>query len=337
MLRRLPRRVAAHGQLVFPALPSLLEHYVQNVGNIFAAVGRTFSPAELDHVRSILKTKLTEAFASSPYSKVIVDYSTDQPPSTALSYTISHAVITIADEYAGWVKNRQPPLFGAHADAKVIDLAQSLGPREQVTVLDIGAGTGRNTLPLLAAGFPTDAVELAPALAEILRQEIANKGFAARVFEGDALDTALELPRAHYKLVVLAEVVASHFRELPQLRRLFEVCEELLVPGGLLVFSMFLTSSGYKPDALAREMSQSMWCCAFTRGELDDAAYGRAFTRVSDESTYDYEQSHLPAEAWPPTGWFSEWARGQDLFDLPPEKTPLELRWLVYRRAEQRA
>jgi len=332
MIRRLPRRVAASGQVVFPAVPSLLEHYTQSLATTFAAVGRVFSASELDKVREILKRQLDAAFAGSPFSKVIVDYKTEPPPNTALSYSMSHRVVTIGDEYAEWVANREPPLFGSHADAKVLDLARSLGDPAAVTVLDVGAGTGRNTIPLAEAGFATDAVELAPALATILRGSVEKAGLGVRVFEGNALDPELEIPSRHYRLAVLAEVVASHFRSVAELRTLFERAADWLAPGGLLLFSMFLSSGGYKPDPLARELSEVMWCCLFTRKELDLAAEGLPLTRISDESTHDYEHEHLEESAWPPTGWFAEWSRGQDLFDVPGDKSPLELRWLVYRR-----
>jgi SAM-dependent methyltransferase len=334
MIRRLRRRVTGRGQIVLPAVPALLDHYVQALGSIFSALCRPFNDAELENVRTILRTKLEEGFTASPHAKVTVDYATDPPPSTALTYTISHTVVTIAEEYDGWLESREPPLFGAHADAKVMQLAHSLGTPAEVPVLDIGAGTGRNTLPLLEAGFPTDAIELAPSLAKILREEIAKRNFSGRVVEGDALDPALDVPNNHYRLLVLAEVVASHFRNAGQLRQLFEAAERLLVPGGLLAFSMFLTNGGYKPDRLARELSEALWCCVFTRHELEEAASGLPFARVSDESTYDFELEHLPKEAWPPTGWFSEWARGQDLFDLPADRAPMDLRWLVYKRTE---
>jgi hypothetical protein len=60
---------------------------------------------------------------------------------------------------------------------------------------------------------------------------------------------------------------------------------------------------------------------------------GLPFTLISDESTHDYEQEHQPKEGWPPTGWFVEWSKGNDLFDLPSGRSPLDLRWLCYRRA----
>ncbi|HMJ13314.1 MAG TPA: class I SAM-dependent methyltransferase [Polyangiaceae bacterium] len=332
MLKRLPRRIAGRGQIVFPAVPSLLDHYVHNVNGVFSAHGRLFSAEELGHVRGILQKKLQEGFAASPYAKVIVDYSTDAPPSTALSYTVSHAVVTIADEYDAWVKTRTPPLFGAHPDAKVTEVAASLGEPSRVRVLDVGAGTGRNMLPLAEAGFAVDAVELAPALAAILREEVAKRGLACRILENDILDEALDLSPSSYDLIVLAEVVASHFRNPDHVRQLFEVASRLLAPGGVLLFSVFLSSTGFKPDALARELSEVMWCTIFTRREFDELANGLPFKKVSDESVFEFERANLPESAWPPTGWFAEWTQGQDLFDLPPERAPLELRWLVYRR-----
>jgi SAM-dependent methyltransferase len=334
MIRRLSRRSGAHGQISWPAAPSLLDYYVQQLGIVFAALGRVFSAEELKRVRDIMEKKLALGFQESPFSKVVIDFFTEAPPNTALTYTVSHRVVTISDEYAEWVENRKPPLFGAHADAKVLHLAQSLGAPSEVTVLDVGAGTGRNTLPLALAGYQTDAVELAPALAAVLRETVATANATVRVFEGDALDPELPIPTGHYRLVVLAEVVASHFRSPAQIRQLLERAHEWLAPGGLLLFSAFLTSSGYKPEPLARELSEVMWCCIFTRSDLEGAAAGLPFSRISDESVYAFEHEHLDADKWPPTGWFPDWTRGLDLFDVAAEKSPVELRWLVYRKNE---
>lgn len=332
MLRRLPRRTAASGQIVWPAVPSLLDHYVKTLGTVFASLGRVFSAAELDRVRENLQKHIDPAFKASPHSRVIIDYHTQPQPSTALDYTVSHQVVTTEEKYAEWVRERKPPLFGAHPDAKVMQLAQSLGEPREVTVLDVGAGTGRNTLPLARAGFAADAVELAPALAAVLREEITRATARVRVFEGDALDPGLGIPPGHYRLVVLAEVIASHFRTPAQIRSLLERSIEWLAPGGLLLFSAFLSSTGYKPDALARELSEVMWCCVFTRRDLDEALEGLPLARISDESAFEFEHEHLDPSAWPPTGWYAEWAQGQDLLDITAEKSPLELRWLVYRR-----
>jgi len=331
IMRRLPQRLSASAEFRLPPVPALLEHYVQLFNNIWIGIGRAFGEADLEQFRVGLKQNLERAWAVSPYSAVRVSFATIAPPGSGLNWNVDVELKTMADEYAYWVDTRTPPLFGKHPDAKIFELARGLGAPAETPILDIGAGTGRNTLPLSRAGFPTDAVEMAPSLAAILREEVAKEALPVRVFEHSLFDPNLPAPTGHYRIVVLAEVV-SHFRTFAELRALFDVASKLLVPGGLLLFSTFLSADGYKPDDVAREMSEVLWCKLFTRRELEDALQGQPFQRVSDESVAAYEKAHLPAEAWPPTGWFETWSGGQDLFDLPVGRPPLDLRWLVYRK-----
>jgi SAM-dependent methyltransferase len=332
IVRRLPRRIVGSGQIELPAVPALLENYVQQLRNTFDQLGRVFSRDEIDRMRVILKDKLDQGFAASPYSRLIVAYETDPPPELTLTYRVDVQVFSVEDEYARWVDTRTPPLFGEHPDAKVMLLARSLGVPSDVPVLDIGAGTGRNTLPLAREGFPTDAVELAPALAAILRELVKAEDLSVRVFEGDAMDESIAIPENHYKLVVLAEVVASHIRTVEQCHDLFEGAADSLTPGGLLVFSAFLPVGGFRPDATTRELSEVFWCTVFTREDMAAAMAGLPFELVSDESVHDYEKANLPEGAWPPTGWFEQWSKGLDLYDLPLGTAPIEARWLVYRK-----
>ncbi len=332
MLRRLPRRVAVRGELMLAAVPSLLDHYQQMLLTIFASLGRVFTDQEKTHLRGVLENWLKQGWAHSPYTRLVVQYESDPPPKTTISYRVALNMVTIADEYEHWTKTRTPPLFGAHPDAKVMDTAQAQGVPAENPVLDVGAGTGRNTLPLSRAGFPTDAVELAPALAAVLRQEAETAGLAIRVFEGDATKRELNLPEGHYQLIVMAEVIASHFRNVAHLRQLFEIMVDVLRPGGILLFSAFMPLEGFKPDQLTRDLGEAFWCPVFTRFDFEQAMTGLAFDKVHDESTFEYEKAHLPAESWPPTGWFEQWTQGRDLFDLPPGRAPVELRWLSYRK-----
>jgi hypothetical protein len=67
------------------------------------------------------------------------------------------------------------------------------------------------------------------------------------------------------------------------------------------------------------------------------AAVGRRFTAAEREQAKlviedRFESTHLPEHAWPPTPAFAEWATCQHLFALPPDRCPVELRWLVYRK-----
>src|SRR5436190_17829715 len=100
MVRRLPRRLAASGQVTLPAVPSLIDLYAESLANIFTSLGRVFSPSEVTQLKSILKQTLDKAYAVSPFSKVVVDYKTEPPPNTALSYTVSCRAMTVGDEYA---------------------------------------------------------------------------------------------------------------------------------------------------------------------------------------------------------------------------------------------
>ena len=334
LVTRLPRRVSSSGQMVLPAAPSLLEHYTDKLYQYFSLLGRVFTKEEMDHLKGILERKLEEAYAASPYARVIVHYETDAPPKTSLTYRMNVSVSSIKDEYDGWIKTREPPYFGAHPDAKIMQAARSLGTPKEVPILDIGAGTGRNTLPLAREGFPIDAIELTASLAGLLRADVEKEKLSVRVFEQDALAENAELPERHYKLVFLSEVIASHIRNVEQIRAIFEGAAEALASGGLLVFNAFLAHESYRPDAVARELSQVFWCNLFTRQDLATAMQGLPFELLADESTHDFENEHQPPEGWPPTGWFVNWSKGLDLFDVPAGTAPMELRWLTFRRKD---
>ena len=331
MIRCLPLRLKGKAELFLPAVPGLVDHYVEGFSEGWRALGRPFSPKDTDYFRHVLSQTLRQAFEESPYSSVHVIYETDEPAKATISWKMGIRHSSLADEYAMWVAERPPPLFGHHPDAKVMNLARSLGPPGEIAVLDVGAGTGRNTIPLAKEGFQADAVELTAPLANILRQAAETQHLSIQVYEGDVFDPSISVAQNHYHLVLLVEVV-SHFRNNRQLRAVFETANRLLVPGGLLLFSTFLPTPGYDPDEVAREMSQVMWSSLFTRRELHDAAVGLPFDTVSDECVLDYERSHLPTEQWPPTGWFEGWAAGQDVFDLPRDECPIELRWLTFRK-----
>jgi SAM-dependent methyltransferase len=332
VLRKLPPRIDTKGEISLPSIPALLDQYTEKLLSIFAAAGRKFDESETENLRDILTRWLQRGWESSPHTRLVVRYQTEPPPVSTISYNVSLDVVTVADEYDRWTGARTTALFGAFPDAKVMDLARALGAPSSTPVLDIGAGTGRNTLPLAQAGFPTDAVELAPSLANILREKARAVGTQVRVFEGDATDRKLDLPKNHYGLVVIAEVVSSHIYDLDHLRRLFEVVAEALRPGGSVLFNAFLAVEGYQPDLLARQFGLVALCSIFGRQELDKAMAELGLRRVDEVSTLRYEKDHLPAEAWPPTEWFEDWASGRNVFDLPRGRAPIDLRWLTCRR-----
>jgi SAM-dependent methyltransferase len=332
MMRRVHRRIGASGSMLLPAAPSLLETYVEMLLAAVRPFGRYFAPDAVVRLRDILREKLDEAYTRSPYSRIHISWDTDPQPAVSISYVVSVRHSSMEAEYEEWTRERKPPLFGTHPDTKVLALAASLGKPADVRILDIGAGTGRNTLALARAGYPMAAVEGSPALCKILEKSAKDEGLDVELFGGNALDRSLPIPSGRYQLVILCEVV-YHLRTLLALRELFERCAEVLAPGGLLCFSAFVADGGFTPDRLTRELAEVFWSTIQTRAELRSVMEGLPFSPVSDESVYGYEKEHLPAEAWPPTGWFADWTRGRDAFDVPEGTAPIELRWLVYKRS----
>ncbi|MBI5536892.1 MAG: class I SAM-dependent methyltransferase [Deltaproteobacteria bacterium] len=331
VIRRTDRHINANGRISFKCIPSLVDHYVSVLETQFKILGRPYAPTEVAQLRANVLLKLEEGWKASPYSRVVVEYKTDPPPNDGLSYVVTARIYTLPELYKEWVDTRTPPLFGAHPDCKVMHTAASLGAPQDVPILDIGAGTGRNTIPLARAGHPASAVELSPALVQILKKTAEDEKLEVKVIEGDILDDNLAIPENAYKLVILCEVV-SHFREVSEIRCLLRRLAPAIQPGGILLFSCFFSHDSYTPDKLSREASRAFWASLFTRKELAEAIEGFPFERIGDESVHDYEKEHLPASAWPPTGWFAGWASGYDVYKLTSGRTPIELRWVTLRR-----
>ena len=99
------------------------------------------------------------------------------------------------------------------------------------------------------------------------------------------------------------------------------------------MFNAFLARPPYVPDDAALELGQQCYTSIFTRAELMAAASGFPLRWVSDDSVLEYERAHLPDGAWPPTSWYADWVSGLDVFDVPREQSPIELRWLVYQKS----
>jgi 2-polyprenyl-3-methyl-5-hydroxy-6-metoxy-1,4-benzoquinol methylase len=329
MMRRVNRRTLAEGQIAVPAVPGLLEEYVQLCNSICASLGVEYTPEQSVQLKRVLEAELAKAFKASQRSDVVISFQV--PFGSGMNYRVKAEWRTIEADYDHWVATRPPPLFGTEPDARVLALACEADDPATHRVLDVGAGTGRNALALARRGHPVDAVEMTPKFADIIRSEAESESLGVRVIQSDVF-TAMEGVRDEYQLMVLAEVVPD-FRTTHELRGVFELATDCVAPGGRLVFNTFLARPGYTPDSTARELGQQCNTMIFTRDELTSAAAGLPFELVADDSAYEYEQTHLPDGAWPPTGWFAGWASGLDVFDVPPEQSPIELRWLVYRKS----
>ena len=330
LARTLRRRAVAQGSITLPAAPALLDEYVSMCLDSFRAIGVDFTEDQRAELRTALEGQLAEAFTASPRSEIVITF--DSPVGHIVNYRIVAQWASVEDTYDNWVATREPPYFGTEPDARVWALAQEASDPSACPVLDIGAGTGRNSLALARRGHPVDALEVSERFAEALQEQARQESLGIRVIRRD-LFTAVEFLPRDYMLIVVSEVT-SDFRSADELRVLFEVASRALAPGGHLVINAFIAAADYCPDDAARQLGQQTYTAVFTPGELEAAAAGLQLTLVDDTSVLDYERTHQAPETWPPTSWFEGWVSGRDLFSGAQADPPIDFRWLVYRKAE---
>jgi SAM-dependent methyltransferase len=326
--RRLYRRSVVTAQITVPAVPTMIDEYVAMCANVFAVAGVQHTAEQSAQLKTVLAAELVKAYTASHRSNIVISF--HAPFGISMNYRVATESVTIGGAYDGWLSTREGPLFGTEPDARIWALAGDTSHRGDYPVLDVGAGTGRNALALARRGHPVDAVEMSPKFADIIRSEAQRESLPVRVLAGDVFET-MDGVRRDYQMIILAEVVPD-FRTTGELRGIFELATDCLAPGGHLVFNSFLARPGYIPDSAALELGQQCNTMIFTRGELATAAAELPLDLIGDDSAYEYEKAHLPEGAWPPTDWFDGWASGLDVFDLPREDSPIELRWLVYRK-----
>lgn len=329
MIQQLLHRSALQCQVTLPAIPTLIDTYLDIGIKLVAQVGGKLSNEERAAFRRELMIELARAYSASPRSKVSMSF--EVLSGSATRYQVAAHVATLEDCYAQWITSREPPLFGSEPDARVWSLANELAEPAAHWVLDIGAGTGRNALPLARRGHPVDAVEITPAFAEMIATDAKGESLNVRVLTRDIFTPTNDL-RDDYQLIVASEVV-SDFRTTRQLRALLELAACRLLPGARLVFNVFVARDGYVPNIAARELGQSIYTSIFTNREISFAASGLPLNLISDDSVYDYEKTYLPDGAWPQTNWYARWVSGWNVFPVERDLSPIEMRWLVFEKS----
>lgn len=317
------------GHLVFRALPSMAEARAAQILALFANLGLRLTSAEAHRFRTELTERLQRGFEAHSSADVTVRYHASKSGGVEYSFEVEQA--TLADKFEEWLP-RGEVLFGSHPDAMVLKCVTDVRAAAGVTeldVLDMGAGNGRNALALARQGHQVDAIEMTEGFALQIEKWALRQKLNIEVLREDFLASGLMTPRERYDLIILSQVT-SHFRSAMDLRRVFARADTLLSPHGQLVMTAFVAESDYEPSETVRETAQARWSTCYSEADFAMATQGLDLSLRQDVSVVDYERSHLPKEAWPPTSWFVDWARGQNI--LPIDTPPIELKWRVYGR-----
>ncbi len=113
-------------------------------------------------------------------------------------------------------------------------------------VLDIGAGTGRVSLHLAAAGHEVDAVDLEPRLLAALAARAADRGLAVRTSVADARSLALD---RRFALVLAPMQTVQLLGGADGRRRFLRAARSHLAPGSRLACALAHPLEGLEHEA----------------------------------------------------------------------------------------
>ncbi len=111
--------------------------------------------------------------------------------------------------------------------------------RRDATAIDLGAGSGFQTLPLAAAGYTVTAIDLSATLLAELNRDATTAGLSARVhpLDGDLCDLARHASTLAPELIVCAGDTLTHLTSLDQVDHLLRDAATALVAGGHLILT----------------------------------------------------------------------------------------------------
>jgi 2-polyprenyl-3-methyl-5-hydroxy-6-metoxy-1,4-benzoquinol methylase len=339
ILARLALRTHAAGSLSGPCIPVLFDHYWEKVLRLFETIDKPLTGDRFTQFRDALRAAIEQGARVSPYAQFVLNYRPAPAGAADIQCEISLAIPTLEQEYQRWLRTEAnaAEMFGNHADAKVIDAATRIraasetGGAAKVRGLDVGAGTGRNAIALAALGLEIDAIEPVAGLADVLKTEAARRGVAVNVIQRDVLQADAVLEDGRYALIVLSEVVTHLSYE--QLAEVLPKLTRRLTADGTLIFNTFISREGYRPGPVALGVAQVVWSTFFSREQLAALAAHAGLRLVQEDPCLAYEQARHPADEWPPTPWYVDWAHGRNLFDASAGPAPIELHWLEYQRS----
>jgi predicted TPR repeat methyltransferase len=141
---------------------------------------------------------------------------------------------------------------------RCVDALQSLEQDRNVSILDIGCGTGISGLALKEAGFT--CVTGSEVNAAMLEKAKARKGVYTDLMLVDK-DNPFDFPRGHYRHITAMGVIATGHAPASMIEDVLEK----LAPGGMLVFSLNDHTLGFQeyPDTVDRVIADGRAECLY--------------------------------------------------------------------------
>lgn len=127
---------------------------------------------------------------------------------------------------------RDPPVeqpFPWEADL----IARHVRPGDSILV--VGAGGGRDVFPLLAAGHPVTALDIAPGALRALEERARSRGFTVETIHDSIVRAAL--PRAGFDVVLFSWFCFSYLHGPEERRAALSRSESALRAGGRILLS----------------------------------------------------------------------------------------------------
>ena len=145
-----------------------------------------------------------------------------------------------------------PDMYGDEPSDAAVAAADEFAAADVATVLELGAGQGRDTLYLARRGFQVHALDYAVEGIEAIEGKADTEGLGDRVIVG-LHDVRQRLPvadaafDASYSHMLLCMALTT-----PELERLVGDVRRVLRPGGLVVYTVRTTDDAHYGTGIAR-------------------------------------------------------------------------------------
>jgi len=109
-------------------------------------------------------------------------------------------------------------------------------------ILEIGAGTGRITIPLLKQSLDVTALDIAPKMLEILKEKAKKENIEAKTITANMKDFRLN---NKFKAIIITFRTLQHMYSVNDQLKALKNIKRHLMPNGILIFDVYNPSLKY--------------------------------------------------------------------------------------------